>query len=75
MVLYGPVCTGLVMNCPVWLCMFFEILSSNIPLLSPVRYHILADIENFAFLFVLQVFGPEIFSTCNSSTLKFDGFL
>ena len=37
---------------PLWSCKVFEILSSPIALLSPVRYQILADIESFPFLFL-----------------------
>ena len=74
MVLYGPICSGMVMNCLVWLCMFpydplwsciiFEIISSPFALLCPVGYQTLADIESFAFLF----FTP-------SSTFLIEGVL
>ena len=50
-VLYSPVWLCMVPYDPIWSCMVFEILSSWIVLLSPVRYWILVDIESFAFLF------------------------
>ena len=51
---YGPVWSFMVPYDPLWSCMVFEILSSPIALLSPVRYQILADIESFAFLFLFE---------------------
>ena len=67
MVLYGPVCS-IIVYCPVWSCMVVYgplwsplvlyglwNLSSPIALLSPKRYQILADIESFAFFFLLML--------------------
>ena len=50
-VLNGPIWSCLVPYDALWSCKVFEILSSPIALLSPVRYQILADIESFAFFF------------------------
>ena len=52
---YGYELYSMVMYVPLWAPMVlyvFEILSSPIALLSPVRYQILANIESFAFLLV-----------------------
>ena len=48
---YGYVLSRMVVYDTLWSCVVFEILSSPITLLSPVRYQILADIESFVFLF------------------------
>ena len=60
MVFYGPLWYSMVPYGPLRMvqydcllsCMVFEILSSSIALLSPKKYHIFADIESFAFLFL-----------------------